>query len=134
MNKEEAKNFIIDISYELGNMAVEYLTEKDGEKMREAVEVLEQGETVTDFADKCRECGARNGKMLNDMWINVSEKRLPKENETVIASTDYCIYPEARYTEKYGWEGAYESGADYWVKLKDVIAWMPLPKHYEPQE
>ena len=42
MKKEEAKSFLIDISYKLGSMAVEYLTEKDGEKMREAIETLYQ--------------------------------------------------------------------------------------------
>lgn len=42
MTKKEARSFLIDISYKLGNMAVEYLTEKDGEKMREAVKILEQ--------------------------------------------------------------------------------------------
>ena len=38
MKREEAKDFLIDISYKLGSMAIEYLTEKDGEKMREAIE------------------------------------------------------------------------------------------------
>ena len=48
MKKEEARSFLIDISYKLGNMSVEYLTEKDGEKMREAIKVLEQEpKTVT---------------------------------------------------------------------------------------
>ncbi len=42
MTKEEARKFLIDISYALGNMSVEYLTEKDGEKTREAIEALEQ--------------------------------------------------------------------------------------------
>ena len=66
-------------------------------------------------------------------WIPVSEKP-PKENETVIASTKYCIYPEARYTKENGWEWAYESGADYWVELEGVEAWMPLPKRYVAAE
>lgn len=66
-------------------------------------------------------------------WISVS-KRLPKEGQTVIASTKYNVYPEARYTKEDGWEWAYESGADYWVELKGVTGWMPLPKHYDPQE
>lgn len=42
MTSKEAKEFLIGISYSLGNMSVEYLSEKDGEKMREAIEVLEQ--------------------------------------------------------------------------------------------
>ena len=87
---------------------------------------LEQEETVTEFADRCRECGKIR-------WTPVSE-RPPKENETVIASTKYGVYPEARYSKEYGWEWAYEAGADYWRELEDVEAWMPLPKPYEPQE
>lgn len=66
-------------------------------------------------------------------WIPVSE-RLPEENKTVIASTKYGVYPEARYSKEDGWEWAYESGADYWEELEEVEAWMPLPKRYEPQE
>lgn len=66
-------------------------------------------------------------------WTPVSE-RPPKENKTVIASTKYDVYPETKYTKEYGWEWAYESGADYWKELKGVVAWMPLPPHYEPQE
>jgi rubrerythrin len=42
MTVEEAKDFLIDMSYKLGNMSIEYLTEKDGEKMREAIKALEQ--------------------------------------------------------------------------------------------
>lgn len=46
MTREESKSFLIDISYKLGNMAIEYLTEKDGEKMREAIKALEQEPTT----------------------------------------------------------------------------------------
>lgn len=42
MTREEAIEFLTKISYALGTMAVEYLSEKDGEKMREAIKVLEQ--------------------------------------------------------------------------------------------
>ena len=47
MTKEEAKEFLIDTSYKFGNMSVEYLTEKDGKKMREAIKALER-EPLTD--------------------------------------------------------------------------------------
>ena len=39
---KEAKEFLYDISYKIGNMATEYLSEKDGIKMREALDVLTQ--------------------------------------------------------------------------------------------
>lgn len=65
-------------------------------------------------------------------WVPVSE-RLPEENKTVMASTEYGVFPEARYTKKYGWEWAYESGADYWKVLDEVIAWMPLPSPYQAE-
>ena len=64
-------------------------------------------------------------------WIPVSEA-FPKENKTVIASSKYIVYPEARYSKENGWEWAYESGADYWVQINDnVTAWMPLPAPYK---
>ena len=63
-------------------------------------------------------------------WIPVSE-RAPEEGKTVIASTEYGVYPETRFTKEYGWEWAYEAGADYWRELKDVLAWMPLPEPYK---
>lgn len=66
-------------------------------------------------------------------WIPVSE-RLPEEYKTVIASTKYNVYSEARLTKEDGWEWAYESGADYWEEIEDVIAWMPLPEPYKENE
>ena len=64
-------------------------------------------------------------------WIPVSE-RLPEEGKSVMASTDYGVYPEARYSKKYGWEWPYEAGADYWTEMVDgVEAWMELPEPYK---
>lgn len=65
-------------------------------------------------------------------WIPVSEM-LPKENETVVASTDDEVYPEAKYTKEGGWKWAYEAGSDYWVELKGVTAWIPLPEPYKDE-
>ena len=53
MTREDAKEFLIDISYKLGNMAIEYLTEKDGEKMREAIKALEQEPTTKKDCNTC---------------------------------------------------------------------------------
>lgn len=54
MTREEAKEFLIFISRTLGNMGIEYLTEKDGEKMREAIKVLEQEPITTTACPNCR--------------------------------------------------------------------------------
>jgi hypothetical protein len=62
--------------------------------------------------------------------IPVSE-RLPEEGKTVMASTNYGIYPEARYSKKYGWEWPWEAGADYWTGIDSVEAWMELPEPYK---
>ena len=66
MTEEEAIEFLTKISYALGTMAVEYLSEKDGEKMREAIKALEQepkiGHWITenmsdgDVGYRCSEC------------------------------------------------------------------------------
>lgn len=67
-------------------------------------------------------------------WIPVSES-LPEENESVMASTELGVFPETRYSKKYGWEWAYEAGENYWRALGyKVTAWMPLPEPYKPQE
>ena len=67
MTKEEAKKYLIDISYQLGTMGIECLSEKDGIKMREAIKALEQepktGHWIVwdtssyDWTYKCDKCG-----------------------------------------------------------------------------
>ena len=161
--------------------------------VEQALEQEPKTETVTEFADRCRECGkmrtgywiddkcsicgkgiedlidgsewyinekpnfcpfcgvklvdeqesedkngqfsrlCKGGKLPNGGWTPIREG-LPKEGKSVIASTFYGVYPEARYTKENGWEWAYEAGADYWEKLECVEAWMSLPAKYEPQE
>lgn len=63
MAREEARDFLIAISYKLGSMAVEYLTEKDGEKMREAIETLGQTDLEQYEADlqDAYDCGYNCG-------------------------------------------------------------------------
>jgi hypothetical protein len=72
-------------------------------------------------------------KQKTGKWIPVSE-RLPEEGKTVMASTNYGIYPEARYSEKYGWKWPWEVGEDYWTEIVDSVeAWMPLPEPYKAE-
>ena len=40
MTKEYAIQFLIDISWKLGTTGMDHLTDKDGDKMREAIDVL----------------------------------------------------------------------------------------------
>ena len=69
-------------------------------------------------------------------WIPVSE-RLPKAGEYVgnvakyyLVQNEYGDMLVARYTHSEYWEQIYQMKpiAD------EVVAWMPLPKPYEPQE
>ena len=84
-------------------------------------------------ADFIALCADEDSSEKPNKWIPVSE-RLPKENETVIASTKYGVCPEAKYTKENGWHWVSESGVkNYWTELEDVEAWMPLPKRYKAE-
>ena len=67
-------------------------------------------------------------------WIPVNE-RLPKEYVPVMISTHHSVFPEARYSKKYGWQWAYSSDQGDWRKFEEqrVIAWMPLPEPYKAE-
>lgn len=98
------------------------------------------------FSEKnCNTCGQKcaikyhgcsNWIPMQSGWIPVSE-RLPKPNEYVGNVCRYCLIQNkygdmmvARWDGQ-GWEQMYQYG-EY---IEDeVIAWMPLPKPYEPQK
>ena len=61
-------------------------------------------------------------------WIPVSE-RLPEELKTVIV-TD--IETSETYQSRYFGNGYWECDNGYFRNR--IVAWMPLPKRYEPQE
>lgn len=55
MTNEESREYLYYLSYQLGSMAMEYLSDKDGEKMREAIQALE--------LQPCKDCDYRNLKI-----------------------------------------------------------------------
>lgn len=87
-------------------------------------------ETVSDIIDAAPTA---------DRWISIADG-LPEDYETVLATVEvdygekeYVVYPEARYSERHGWEWAYEAGCDYWQKLSGVVAWQALPDPYRKE-
>ena len=88
MTKEEAKKYLIDISYALGNMSIEYLTEKDGEKMREAIETLEQ-EPCEEQHEKTKDIDRKECKYHLGQIITMGKNK--KEYEVVDISSEPWI-------------------------------------------
>ena len=86
MTREEAKDFLLVISYKLGSMDVEYLTEKDGEKMLEAIEALEQTEPEKCSDSISRQAALREFTCLSDnaFLINSTIQRIVKNLPPVI--------------------------------------------------
>lgn len=119
MTKEEAYEFLMKISYALGNMSIEYLSEKDGEKMREAVcicmqEAFEQG----------KHDGYLHAKATH--WVPVSE-RPPKNGKEVLI-----------YIDQFPYLATCEDGE--WATENFVIdpeyeptAWFELPEPYKAE-
>lgn len=66
MTKEEARAFLTNISYNLGTVDIEYLSVKDGEKMRDAIKALEQEPTTNN--DLGVDCISRE-QALNEFCI-----------------------------------------------------------------
>jgi len=63
-----------------------------------------------------------------DKWIPVSE-RLPENRKEVLVTDDTDIF--TGWYEEDKWCSCYE---EFWPYSDPIIAWMPLPKPYEPQE
>lgn len=61
-------------------------------------------------------------------WIPVSE-RLPEENIHVL-----CQFYMGGMAECYHAHDYWHIVGGFRIKIDDVLAWMPLPKPYEPQE
>lgn len=86
-------------------------------------------QTVTDFADKCKECGKILNETYQQKWIPVSE-RLPKSLEDVLATDGvdmFVAFVREKTKGKYEW---YSLDVNY-DKNTPIEAWMPLPQPYK---
>ena len=63
-------------------------------------------------------------------WIPVSE-RLPKENEEVLVTT---VWGEVTIGERYSTIDYFINDGAINANEDEIIAWMPLPKSYDPQK
>ena len=86
--------------------------------------------TVTDFADKCKECGKILNDKLKTKWIPVSE-RLPEDGTWNIWQSKTGALSIERYKED-AYNHFYPSGRFF--SLEDAVAWMPLPQPYKESE
>lgn len=98
--------------------------------IKEIPSVTQKSETVTEFADRCRECGARYGKLLRK-WIPVSE-RLPEFRKEVLTCTDGGFIEIQSLEDSY--DGYWENQNGDWTDLEEIIAWMPLLEPYKESE
>ena len=78
-------------------------------------------QTVTDFADKCKECGKILNETYQQRWIPVSEE--PKEQGSYITTI--------KYGDKYAVGQRYYHGKYVGWEDSCVIAYMPLPEPYK---
>lgn len=96
-------------------------------------------ENVTEFADKCRECGERYGKLLKEKvgrWIPVSE-RLPEEDGQYLITVKY-VHVDG-YDDIYAENGEWMDGKwdtfcfGHCGQVEAILAWMPLPEPYKAE-
>ena len=98
---------------------------------------LRTHEATTEFADAA-------SKLLSVMpqepkWIPINADNMPKEGEEVLLTVPKGVFDDHEPTVLSGWfvskyqEFEYD-GEGRSVNLEDVIAWMPLPEPYKPQE
>lgn len=63
--------------------------------------------------------------MMNDKWNPVSEWPKTTPEDVLVCDIDGDIY-KAYYSEHYGWQRSED-----FEKVKNVVAWMPLPEPYK---
>lgn len=132
MTIEEATKHLMRISYLLGSIGVEYLTEKDGEKIREAIKVLQQDPRWIPCNERLPEVDEE--ACSNRVLISLRKTISLWDNECqTVYITEIAYYDESAissngiYKDTEGW--VLENGST--LSMDEVIAWMPLPGPYK---
>ena len=123
MTPQEAREVLGDVRAYLASRASlenETLAGHTFTDICNAIKALEQP-SVTDFADKCKECGKILNDKLQTRWIPVSEG-LPEAGQRVLVTDKFEAVTTALYFGK----------SPFWREM--VVAWMPLPQAYKESE
>lgn len=129
---------LIDLANAIESDESGYWTNKRiSSALRNISSVMQKSETVTEFADRCRECGAKYGKLLEQKsgeWIPINNG-LPEDKTYVL--TTIKVPNRIAHARSSWYEGGFfhnDNGDTWRATDMEVRAWMPLPKPYEPQE
>lgn len=130
VSREELKKWL-DMNFSFGGALrkLELFDRLD----KELPPVTPKGVTVTDFADKCRECG----KLKNGEWIPVSEK-LPEDYQrvliTVVRYDGERNVRVVKYRNKFKTFDCLENHEQWEVGEEGLLAWRPLPEPYQEEK
>ncbi len=108
MTREEAREFLLSIANQLGCIGVENLTDRDGDRMRDAIKALEESH-----------------------WIPCSSGELPEEGKDVYVTCGngrYAFTTEGKFSLRFGgWVSSWDN------EPINVEAWMPEPEPYRKE-
>ena len=91
--------------------------------------------SVTNFADKCKECGKILNDKLQTRWIPVTEDAPPKGVICLWCNTQGSVFAsEITYRSErisyVGKHGYFHNGLE---NYGNIVAWMPLPEPYKAE-
>lgn len=128
---EQVKQFISTLTDDIKSGYGTVVTQTKLAVYREVLKHLEEIELEQSYNSINPELnGDTISRQAEPMWIPVSEK-LPEEGKEVLTCSNGGFIEIQSIEGTYGyWENQHGD----WSDVDEVIAWMPLPKPYEPQE
>ena len=103
---------------------------EDAISRAEAVRVASGYCHPANVAKELAKLPAVNPQPKTGRWVPVGE-RLPKENEEVLVTT---VWGKVAIGERYSTLDYFINDGEINANEDEIVAWMPLPKRYDPQE